>query len=103
MGDNQKNFFTGYAKLAGRSGDLYVKRNDGCWHINAGVDAMGHNPGFGVFYDVMDGTPESNEYDAFVKHTANVQQFIMEELGATRQYCDSIFKNIWNYIQQNNT
>lgn len=100
MGDNQKTFFTGYAKHAGRSGDLYVKRNNGGWHINAGVNAMGHDPGFGVVYDLMDGTPESKEYDAFVKQTAGVQKFIIDELGATRQSCDQVFKEIWNYIRQ---
>ncbi len=100
MGDNQKIFFTGYAKLAGRTGDLYVKRNNGGWHINAGVDAMGHDPGFGVVYDLMDGTPESNEYAEFLKQTARVQQFIIDELGATRQLCDNVFEEIWNYIRQ---
>jgi len=100
MADDKKTFFEGYSKLAGRSGDLYVKRNNGCWHINAGVDAMGHAPGVGVVYDLMDGTPEANEYDEFIKQTARVQQFIIDELGATRQSCDNVFEEIWNYIRQ---
>ena len=100
MADDKKIFFAGYSKPAGRSGNLYVKRNNGCWHINAGVDARGHDPGFGVVYDVADGTPESNEHDAFVKQTAGVQQFIIDELGATRQSCDRVFEEIWNYIRQ---
>ena len=100
MVTEKKTFFKGYSKLARRSGDLYVKRNNGYWHINAGVDANGHDPGFGVVYDVVDGTPESNEYDKFINQTARVQQFIIDELGATRQVCDNLFEEIWNYIRQ---
>lgn len=100
MNSNKKVFFSGYSELAGRSGDLYVKRNNGCWHINAGVDASGHDTGFGVVFDVVDNTPESNIYDEFFRQTARVQQFIINELGATQQSCNNIFKEIWNYIQQ---
>ena len=100
MDTNKKVFFSGYSQLARRSGDLYVKRNNGCWHINAGVYAMGHNPGFGVVYDVVDGTPESIKFDEFLKQTASVQQFIINELGATQHSCDKVFEAIWNYIQQ---
>lgn len=95
-------FFTGYSQLAGRPGDLYVMRKNNCWHINAGVDSCGHNPGFGVDFDVVDGTPESVSFEEFFEQTARVQRFVINELGATQQSCNGIFEEIWGYMQQKN-
>lgn len=95
-----KVFFCGYSVLSGRSGDLYVKRKSDCWHINAGVNSLGHDPGFGVVYDVVDGSPESKFFEEFLNKTASVQQFIINELGATQQSCDKAFDEIWCYIRQ---
>lgn len=100
MDTNKKVFYSRYSAYAKRIGDLYIKRCDGYWNINAGVDPFGHDPGYGVAYDVADGTPESNQYDEFYKKTAEVQRFIIHEFGVTRESCDEIFKEIWNYIQK---
>ena len=102
MEANKRVFSTGYSQLAGRPGDLYVMRNSNCWHINAGVYSCGHNPGFGVVFDVVDGTPECDSCEEFFKQTASVQQFIINELGATQQSCNRVFEEIWDYIQQKN-
>ena len=93
-------FFCGYCEMAGRAGDLHVTRNNGEWFINAGVNALGHDPGFGVYHHIADGAAESKNFDAFLKETAHVQKFIMNELGATQTTCDKIFVQIWDYIQQ---
>ena len=101
MENKEKRFFAGYCESAGRGGDLYVVRKDNCWQLNAGVNACGHDPGFGVVYAVVDGSPESEQFEAFFQKTASVQNFIIRELGATQQTCDQVFEEIWNYIRQN--
>ena len=103
METKEKVFFTGYSKLAKRPGDLYVKRNNNCWHINAGVNSMGHDPGFGVTFDIVDGTPESKKFEEFFKKTTEIQKFLVNELGETQQSCNKVFEEIWNYIQPKNT
>ncbi len=40
--DQKQYFYRGYSKTAGRLGDLYVLRQENRWHINAGVNASGH-------------------------------------------------------------
>ena len=52
--DQKRYFYRGYSETAGRHGDLYVLRQENRWHINAGVDSYGHNPGFGVWCDITD-------------------------------------------------
>ena len=102
MDTNKRMFFTGYSELAKRPGDLYVKRNNDRWHINAGVCSTGHDPGFGIVFDIVDGTHESKEIEEFFKKTAKIQKFLVEELGATWQSSHKVFEEIWDYIQQKN-
>lgn len=95
-----KVFYCGYCALAKRPGDLYVKRTNNCWEINAGVNSMGFSPGFGVVTDIADDSPAYENFEEFIKKTASEQQFIIKELGATQQEAKKIFVEIWDYIHQ---
>ena len=97
---DKKYFYEGHSQTDGRVGDLYVLRKDNCWHINAGVYCCGHNPGYGVWYDVRCDSKEFYDFEQFLQKTERVQQFIKSELGADSNTCDEIFGEIWNYIHQ---
>lgn len=98
--NDKKYFYEGYSKSAGRGGDLYVLRKDNCWQLNAGVNSWGHDPGFGVTYDVSCDSEEFNSFEQFLKKTDTVQQFIKNELGAENDICNETFIKIWDYIHQ---
>lgn len=99
--DDQKcYFFCGHSQSAGRQGDLYVLRKRNCWHINAGVDSYGHNPGFGVCCDVMDGSEEMVDYEQFLQKACGIQEFMIAEFRADAETCRKVFLEIWQYIHQ---
>ena len=96
--NDKKYLYEGYFQAAGRRGNLYVLKKGNCWHLNAGVNSWGHDPGFGVFYDVSCDSEEFNAFEQFLEKTDRIQQFIKSELGAEDDVCNEIFKKIWDYI-----
>ena len=94
-------FYRGYSETAGRYGDLYVLRNGNRWHINAGVCSSGHNPGFGVWCDVMDDAEEMGDFELLVQKTVDIQEFMKVEFCVDAETCRKVFLEIWKYIQQN--
>lgn len=99
--ENQKRYFyRGFSKTAGRQGDLYILRKKNCWHINAGVSASGHNPGFGVCCDIMDNSGEMADFALFLQKVTDTQKFMTEEFRADTETCRKVFLEIWQYIHQ---
>ncbi len=98
--NGRKYFYRGFSRSAGRGGDLYVLRKNDGWHLNAGVSCWGHDPGFGVYYNVSRNSEEFNDYEQFLKKTDELQRFIKSELGAEDDVCSETFREIWDYIHQ---
>lgn len=99
--DQKQYFYRGYSKTAGRQGDLYILRKRNCWHINAGVNSCGHDPGFGVWCDVMDDSEEMGDFTLFLQKTAEIQEFMKVEFPMDAETCRKVFLEIWQYIQCN--
>lgn len=99
--DQKQYFYRGHSQTAGRQGDLYVLRKRNCWHINAGVCSSGHNPGFGVWCDVMDDSEEMADFKLFLQRTVDIREFMKAEFCADADTCRKVFLEIWQYIQQN--
>ena len=98
--DQKRYFYRGFSKTAGRQGDLYVLRKENLWHINAGVYASGHTPGFGVWCDIVDDAEETAEFGPFLQKTAEIREFMTEEFRADAEICRKVFLEIWQYIYQ---
>ncbi len=99
--ENQKQYFyRGYSQTAGRQGDLYVLRQEKRWHINAGVCASGHNPGFGAWCDVLDDSGEMADFALFLQKVTDIQKFMTTEFHADAETCLRVFLEIWQYIHQ---
>lgn len=98
--DQKQYFYRGHSETAGRQGHLYVLRKRNCWHINAGVYASGHNPGFGVWCDVMDDSEEMADFALFLQKAKDIQEFMMLEFHADTETCRKVFLEIWQYIRQ---
>lgn len=99
--DDQKcYFFCGHSQSAGRQGDLYVLRKRNYWHINAGVDSYGHDPGFGVCCDVMDDSEEMADFELLLQKTVAIREFMMAEFHVDAETHRKIFLEIWQYIHQ---
>ena len=98
--DQKRYFYRGYSKTAGRHGDLYVLRQENRWHINVGVYASGHAPGFGVWCDIMDDAEEMADFELFLQKATDIQKFMTAEFHADAEICRKIFLEIWQYIHQ---
>ena len=98
--EQKQYFYRGFSETARRQGDLYVLRKDNCWHINAGIDSYGHNPGFGVCCDVMDDTEEMADFELFLQKATDIQKFMTAEFHADAEICRKVFLEIWQYIHQ---
>lgn len=98
--DQKQYFYRGYSQTAGRQGDLYVLRQENRWHINAGVDSCGHDPGFGACCDVMDGSDEMADFELFLQKVTAVQKFMTAEFHADAEACRQLFLEIWQYIHR---
>ncbi|MBE5936926.1 MAG: hypothetical protein E7265_02725 [Lachnospiraceae bacterium] len=79
--------------------DLYVQRRNDCWHINAGVNSIGHTPGYGVCCDIADDSLEARDLSSFLLKTKPIQEFIIQNKFVGTDRCTNIFIDIWNYIQ----
>ena len=91
-------FYRGYSQTAGRQGDLYVSRKRNCWHINAGVNSSGHDPGFGVCCDIPDDAEEMADFERFLQKAADIREFMLLEFHADTETCRKVFLKIWQYL-----
>ncbi len=99
--ENQKRYFyRGFSKTAGRQGDLYILRKKNCWHINAGVDSCGHDPGVGVWCDIMDDAEEMADFELFLQKVTDIREFMIIEFHTDAETCRKVFLEIWQYIHQ---
>ena len=96
--EQKQYFYRGFSEAAGRQGDLYVSRKGNRWHINAGVYGSGHDPGFGVWCDIMDGAEEMTDFELFLQKATDIQKFMTAEFYADAEICRKVFLEIWQYI-----
>lgn len=98
--EQKHTFYRGHSETAGRQGDLYVLRKCNRWHINAGVDSCGHDPGFGVWCDIMDDAEEMSDFELFLQKATDIQKFMTAEFHADAEIFRKVFLEIWQYIHQ---
>ena len=98
--DQKLYFFRGYSATTGRQGDLYVLRKGNRWHINAGVYASGHDPGFGDYCEVLDDSEEMTDFALFLQKAQYVQKFMEYEFCADAETCRKVLLEVYQYIHQ---